>query len=231
MSTPERSSALTGLARLGFGDLAAAVDLLEELEQTLGLDRDTLTDAVAVAADPDGALGALARISRRDAAPVRALQRDARGWRSLWALLGASSGFGDFYLRHPEELAALVGAGEALPTSEDLLSGLLASVGAHGGFAATGDEQAWLALRVRYRTLLARIAAFDLQAESPIDELASVAGILADAAGAALEASLAVARTKISAGAGVGLFPHDQVSRTRLAIIGMGKTGARELTT
>lgn len=229
MSANERSTALTGLARLGFSDLAAAVGLLDELEQMLGLDRETLTDAVSAAADPDGAVGALARIARRDAAPVRALSRDARGWRALWALLGASSGFGDFYLRHPEELAALEGAGDALPTSDDLLSRLLDAVGAHGGFAATGGEEAWLALRVRYRTLLARIAAFDLLADSPVDELASVAGILADAAGAALEASLAVARTKISTGAGPGSIPHDQVVRTRLSIIGMGKTGAREL--
>lgn len=228
MSASERSTALTGLARLGFGDLAAAADLLDELEQTLGLNRDALlTDAVASAADPDAALGALARISRRDPAPVRELRGDARGWRALWALLGASSGFGDFYLRHPEELAALAGAGDALPGTEELVSGLLDSVGAHGGFAATGDEQAWLALRVRYRTMLARIAAFDLLAANPVDELASVAGILADAAGAALEASLAVARTKISAGSGA--LPHDHVARTRLSIIGMGKTGAREL--
>ncbi|MEU1970447.1 bifunctional [glutamine synthetase] adenylyltransferase/[glutamine synthetase]-adenylyl-L-tyrosine phosphorylase [Microbacterium sp. NPDC019599] len=227
MSATERSSALTGLAKLGFGELGAAEALLLELEEALGLDRDELTDVIAVAADPDAALGALARIARRDPAPVRALQRDAAGWRSLWALLGASTGFGDFYLRHPEELPALVGAGAALPDSHGLRAALLDAVGARGGFAERGDEQAWIALRVRYRTLLARIAAFDLLAPSAVDVLASVAGILADAAGAALEASLCVARTKISGGA--GLFPREHVARTRLSVIGMGKTGAREL--
>ena len=39
-----------------------------------------------------------------------------------------------------------------------------------------------------------------------------------------------MARTRVAGGApGSGLFPHEQVSATRLAIIGMGKTGAREL--
>ena len=48
--------------------------------------------------------------------------------------------------------------------------------------------------------------------------------------GAALEASLCVARTRVSTGAaGTGLFPRQQVASTRLAVIGMGKTGAREL--
>ena len=57
-----------------------------------------------------------------------------------------------------------------------------------------------------------------------------MAARLADAAGAALEASLCVARTRVSSGAaGAGLFPREQVARTRLAVIGMGKTGAREL--
>ena len=57
-----------------------------------------------------------------------------------------------------------------------------------------------------------------------------VGAILADAAGAALEASLAVARTKISGGwQARASFRTSSVARTRLAIIGMGKTGAREL--
>ena len=107
---------------------------------------------------------------------------------------------------------------------------LLASVGAEDGFAADAGDAAWVALRVRYRQLLAAIAAYDLLSASPVDELAVVAARLADAAGAALEASLCVARSRVSGGgAGAGLFPREQVAATRLAIIGMGKTGAREL--
>ncbi|MFH8249913.1 bifunctional [glutamine synthetase] adenylyltransferase/[glutamine synthetase]-adenylyl-L-tyrosine phosphorylase [Microbacterium sp. B2969] len=229
MSTRDRSSTLTELARLGFSELGAAESLLAELEQELGLDRETLTGQVADAADPDAALGALARVVRRDPEPVKAIQRDPRGWRALWALLGASTGFGEFYLRRPEELAHLAGAGEYLPSAEELRTALLESVGARDGFAAEGGESAWIALRVRYRAMLARIAAYDLLSAHPVDEIAAVAAILADAAGAALEASLCVARTRISGGSGAALFPREQVAGTELAIIGMGKTGAREL--
>ncbi len=226
----ERSSALTGLARRGFGRLAEAEALLVELETALGADREALQAPAAHAADPDEALAALVRIARRDAAAVAAVQRDARAWRVLWALLGASTGFADFFLRHPEELGQLVGAGTELPTADELRASLLDAVGAQDGFAAHGGEETWVALRVRYRRLLARIAAYDLLSAAPVDEVAAVAARLADAAGAALEASLCVARTRVSQGSvGAGLFPREQVAGTKLAIIGMGKTGAREL--
>jgi glutamate-ammonia-ligase adenylyltransferase len=230
MSASERPGSLTPLARLGFSRLTDAEALLEELSSLVDAPRDALLEGAVYAADPDEALHALTRVARRDAAPVvRARQRPAI-WRALWALLGASTGFGEFLFRHPAEVDELAGAGERLPTPEELRSELLASVGAVDGFAAEGGESAWVALRVRYRRMLARIAAYDLLSAEPVEEVAAVAARLADAAGAALEASLAVARTRVSGGAvGAGLFPHDQVARTQLAIIGMGKTGAREL--
>ncbi|MGL4256555.1 MAG: bifunctional [glutamine synthetase] adenylyltransferase/[glutamine synthetase]-adenylyl-L-tyrosine phosphorylase, partial [Microbacterium sp.] len=161
---------------------------------------------------------------------LRALLQDTQGWRALWALLGASSGFADFFLRHPGELAELTGAGTSLPAEGELRGALLDAVRATDGFAEEGGEASWIALRVRYRRMLARIAAFDLLSDSPVDHVPAVAARLADAAGAALEASLAVARTRVAGGAaGAGLFPREQVARANLAIIGMGKTGAREL--
>jgi glutamate-ammonia-ligase adenylyltransferase len=230
MSTSERSQSLTHLARVGFSRLAEAEAELGELAGLLALDRDELIGPASRTADPDAAVSALTRIARRDAASVRALHKDASGWRALWALLGASTGFADFYLRHPEELAHLVGAGVRLPADDEMRATLRDAVGAEDGFAADASDAAWVALRVRYRRQLAAIAAYDLLSASPVDELAAVAAALADAAGAALEASLCVARTRVSSGAaGTGLFPRAQVAATRLAVIGMGKTGAREL--
>jgi glutamate-ammonia-ligase adenylyltransferase len=230
MSTSERSQSLTHLARVGFSRLAEAEAELGELAGLLALDRNELIGPASRTADPDAAVSALTRIARRDAASVRALHKDASGWRALWALLGASTGFADFYLRHPEELAHLVGAGVRLPADDELRATLRDAVGAEDGFAADASDAAWVALRVRYRRQLAAIAAYDLLSASPVDELAAVAAALADAAGAALEASLCVARTRVSSGAaGTGLFPRAQVAATRLAVIGMGKTGAREL--
>ncbi|MFV0374613.1 bifunctional [glutamine synthetase] adenylyltransferase/[glutamine synthetase]-adenylyl-L-tyrosine phosphorylase [Microbacterium sp.] len=230
MTAGARTSGLTGLARVGFSELSEADASLAELGDLVGLERAELLAGAESAGDPDGALAALLRVARRDAAPVRdTLQRVPK---TVWLIFGASEGFAEFYLRHPDELALLVDAGTSLPGADRLRFELLASVDVDDdGFAARGDESAWVALRVRYRRMLALIAAYDLHAESSADVLHEVAAALADAAGAALEAALAVARTRISkgGGAGVGLFPRDEVAATRLAIIGMGKTGAREL--
>lgn len=229
MSTGARSSALSGLARLGFGDLAEADGLLDELGELTAARRDQLLTFADLAADPDDALAALVRIARRDADAVRdALVHSGP---VLWRLLGASSGFAEFYLRHPRELDHLAGAGGGLPSTAELEAELRDAVGADDeGFAASGDESAWVALRVRYRRQLARIAAFDVSVPDAVDVLAPVAAALADAAGAALEAALCVARTRVAGGGvGAGLFPRAQVAATQLAIIGMGKAGAREL--
>ena len=230
MSSHDRSSALTGLARLGFGSLSDAEAQLAELSETTGLARGVLVADAAAAADPDSALAGILRVARRDPDAVAGILAEPQGRRVSWALFGASTGFCDFFLRHPEELAQIADAGTALPSREEMTAELLESVGVVDGFAAAGDESAWVALRVRYRRLLARIAAFDLLGDDPVELLKRVAATLADAAGAALEASLAVARTRVAGGAGgAGLFPRDQVAATQLAIIGMGKTGAREL--
>jgi glutamate-ammonia-ligase adenylyltransferase len=75
---------------------------------------------------------------------------------------------------------------------------------------------------VRYRRHLARLAAWDLAQADPLAAVDHVAAALADLAGAALDASLDVARREVR-------FPAAEIAATRLAIIGMGKAGAREL--
>lgn len=227
MSAGERTSVRTVLARDGFGEIGDALEVLTELSDALGMDRTDILRGAGGAADPDEALDAFARVARRDAPAVAAALR--RVGPVLWRLVGASTGFGDFFLRHPEELAH-VEEPAVLPTEDELVAELLEAVGADAeGFARAGDESVWVALRVRYRRLLARIAAYDLGSSDPVAVLPGVAAALADAAGAALDASLCVARTRISGGGGPGLFTREQVAATRLAVIGMGKTGAREL--
>jgi glutamate-ammonia-ligase adenylyltransferase len=228
MSTNDRSSSLTGLARRGFSRLGEADALLDELAGFVGIDRDELITSASRVADPDEALAGLVRIARRDAAAVRTVSQDAASWASIWNLVGASLGFAEFFLRHPEELTHLADAGSVLPSNEEMRATMLESVGAREGFAADGGEGACVALRVRYRRILARIAAFDLAHDSPADVIDVVSAGLADAAGAALEAALAVARTRISDGGGAA-FPREQVAATLLSVIAMGKAGAREL--
>lgn len=228
MSRISDASSLTALARMGFTALARAETSLEELQSLLGMPRGQWQPAASLGADPDMALDSLVQIARRSAEPVReALATDA-GQQTVWALLGASSGFGEFFLRHPDELALLTQAPRELPSAKQLREALLTSVEAQDGFAAVGDETAWVSLRIRYRAMLARIAVFDVLSENPVDMVSAVAASLADAAGAALEASLAVARTCLSTGTSAP-YSRTEVADARLAVIGMGKAGAREL--
>ena len=224
----DRSTALTALARIGFSRLAEADTALGELEQLTGVER---ADAMALAqrvADPDRALAGIVQIARRAEGAVRAAAADAGSWRALWDIVGASDGFAEFYLRHPDEIAHLAGSGLTVPDEQTMRSELLASVGDDEGFATDASDAAWAALRVRYRRLLARIAAYDLGQDDPASAIDIVSAALADLAGAALEASLSVARARVS-GTGPAAFPRAQVEATRFAIIAMGKTGAREL--
>jgi glutamate-ammonia-ligase adenylyltransferase len=225
------SATLSGLARAGFTSLSDARSALEELAG-LGVigDVDVLED-VRDAADPDAALHGVLALARSHPEAVRRVCRDDRSRRLLFIVLGASSGLCDFLLRHPEALDVIERPLDALPTAAEVQRSLLESVEAVDGVARSGTEAEWAALRVCYRRWLTAVAAFDLASRSPIDVVASVSSCLADLAGAALDASLAVARRMVVAGEkpGPGRYPEGDVSATRLAIIGMGKAGASEL--
>lgn len=223
MARPDDSVSLSALARLGFSELSEAAASLTELATTLDMSRASLLEG-ADAADPDAAVRGMVRVARRDAAPLRALLLDPVTRHRVWRVFGASEGLADFFLRHPEHLSVLGESIDALPTAETLRERMLASVGTQGGFASAGDDAAVVAVRVAYRRSLAGIAAYDLTHPMPQSVVAAVAAALADAAGAALEASLAIARTRLR-----GTVPEPEIAATRLAIIGMGKAGAREL--
>lgn len=223
MARPDDSVSLSALARLGFAELSEAAAALSELADVLDRPRAVIL-AGADAADPDAAVRGMVRVARRDPGPLRALVDDDRARMRVWRVFGASEGLADFFLRHPEQLAVLAESGSTLPSATELRDGMLAAVDAAAGFAASGDDDAVVAIRVAYRRALAAIAAYDLTDSRPEKIVSAVAAALADAAGAALEASLAVARTRVA-----GAYSHDEVAATRLAVIGMGKSGAREL--
>ena len=96
----------------------------------------------------------------------------------------------------------------------------------------TGKD-GYVALRVAYRAELAKIALIDVCSPDPVELMPTIGRHLADLAAAALEAALAIARTEVAEGAGGGLCAAPargaSVDALELAIIGMGKCGAREL--
>ncbi|MFI6477763.1 bifunctional [glutamine synthetase] adenylyltransferase/[glutamine synthetase]-adenylyl-L-tyrosine phosphorylase [Nonomuraea sp. NPDC050663] len=150
-------------------------------------------------ADPDLALTSLTRIAER--AP-EAADIDGR----LLRVLGVSAALGEHLVRHPDDLGRL-----ARPHG-NARDELLEAVGARDGRAT--EPQALARLRVAYRGRLLALAARDLSGEATFAE---VTAELSDLAAAALEASLAIGRAETGADA------------VRLAVVGMGKCGAREL--
>ena len=218
MSRPQ--STLTELARLGFADLGGSSALFAELSRADAV--DDILGSFASAADPDLALRQLVDLLQVAPEHTRPLLAGAESSERLVRVLGASSGLGEFFRRQPAELECLRHVLAAPPSREDYVDDLLAAVHAVDGVAALPDEAATIALRVRYRRHLAQITAWDLAQPDPLTAVDAVASALADLAGAALEAAIAVARAQSS-------FPPAEVANTRLAIIGMGKAGAREL--
>ncbi len=211
--TPDRRPSLTGrLARLGFTDATRAQRLLADSEAWQAGDvGDTLIDALGGTADPDLALDGLLRLLERlpDATVLlNALDDDTDLQERLLTVLGVSAALGDHLARHPQDWTVL--AGTLVRADATLLRDeLVAAVEGQTGTAALE------ALRVAYRRRLLHLAARDLTGAAGIGD---VAAELADLAAAALEAGLAIARAETA---------DDHTCK--LAIIGMGKCGGREL--
>ncbi len=149
----------------------------------------------------------------------------------MFRLLGASEALAEFLMRHPENLDVLEQRVGPEPRGRDaagLRASLLEAVGADPQaavpVAALEGQDAYVGLRTRYRRHLAELAIRDLCAASPEDFMPAAAAELADLAGAALEAALAVSRRELEGHVGA-----DAVAGVQLAVIGMGKCGAREL--
>jgi len=206
----QRPASLTELARLGFADLGRASERLQQLA------RPDAIELLSAAADPDEALSRLLRLRERDPAATGRILDDEVAAGHLVRVLGASEGLAAFFHRHPGELDCLLEPVTPPLEQRAAHAELTARIGGLGG------EPARVALRIEYRRQLARLAAWDLGQPDGQRAVEQVAAGLSDLAGAALDASLAIARRDAP-------FPAEEIAATRLAIIGMGKAGGREL--
>ncbi len=197
---------LSSLARIGFANLS---DSRESLMRE-GFDAEMF----AVAASPDRALRWLVRL--RDSAPeVMARVLADETWRErLVRVVGISDGIGEFFARRPHDVECLRDAILEPPSAAHYIDDLV-------GIAAASAEPD-RDIRAGYRRHLARLIEWDTCTDTPTSRVAPVAAALADLAGAALDAAVVVARSRAT-------YPPNEVAATRLAIIGMGKAGAREL--
>ncbi len=214
-------STIGRLARLGFADAEAAQRELAELP-TLP---DEVFQSLAGAAAPDLALRSLVRLGEAvddvdELVSALAADEDLRA--RLVGVLGLSAALGDHLAVHPEQWPDLARPDltDCRPDQQSMRAVLLDAVGAAATerepVSTLADEEAVDALRVAYRRLLLRLAACDLTGQLAMDD---VAAELADLAAATLDAGLAIARARLGSRAG----------DCRLAVIGMGKCGGREL--
>ncbi|ORA62753.1 bifunctional glutamine-synthetase adenylyltransferase/deadenyltransferase [Mycolicibacterium elephantis] len=210
---------LPSVGRLGLVEPSAPADL-----DRLGWNTDDHTDllwSLSRAPEADTALKALVRLADAVGAGWAELNeqlmtdRPLRG--RLFSILGSSLALSDHLIAHPDSWRLLSGE-VTLPSAEELKDtfGSLA-----GEF--TDANAALQPLRTLYRDRLMVLAGLDLAStveNEPVLPFKTVAAHLSDLADAALTAALTVAI------ASVGLEPEEA---PRLAVIAMGKCGAREL--
>jgi glutamate-ammonia-ligase adenylyltransferase len=238
--------AVVRLARFGFEDGARAARLLSDpalglwdLERNEPADPEAgaVVSALARAGDPDLALRALTRLVEaldagdpdgELAAGLLARLRGSGSLRSrLLAVLGASAGLADHLAAQPADWVVLdTDDRNARPSPQELEQQMLFAVGADPGdppwgvrlgtAAPDADPARVRDLRRAYLRAVLSLAGRDLGDGLPADE---VAAELADIAGAVLTAGLALA---------VAEQPADAAA-CRLAVIGLGKCGGREL--
>lgn len=218
------------LIAAGFDDLAKGERFLgaPELE---GLDRDALFGGLQLAASPDTALQSLVRLIEKHPDLRHLAVAGTERSEPMYRVLGASEALGEFLIRHPEHLDVFEAPAGPEPQPADpaalrarLLRSVRAEPRAARPVAGMTGPAAYAALRTAYRRALVELAVKDLCAADPLDYLPAVGAELADLAGAAVEAALAVSRAEAAE-----QFSGAEVADVGLAVIGMGKCGAREL--
>lgn len=218
------------LISAGFNDLEKGERFLaaRELE---GIDQKALFAGFHLAANPDTALQSLVRLIEKHPDLRKLAAADIDTSEPLYRVLGASEALGEFLIRHPEHLDAFDVVASPEPVAADageLRSRLLRSVQAdpkaRRPVAGLSGAEAYVALRTAYRRGVVDLAVKDLCAADPLDFMPAAGAELADLAGAAIEAALAVSRAEAGE-----QFDPAEIADVGLAVIGMGKCGAREL--
>ncbi|MCW1959367.1 MAG: bifunctional [glutamine synthetase] adenylyltransferase/[glutamine synthetase]-adenylyl-L-tyrosine phosphorylase, partial [Mycobacterium sp.] len=213
-------SRMPGAGRLGLIDPAAPQRLA-----ALGWDDEAHVEllwSLSRAPDADAALAAMMRLSEALADAWKsldaALRNDAALRGRLFSVLGSSLALGDHLVANPQSWHLLEGE-VRLPDPEALRREFSACIAEFG----PAPTDVMPKLRVVYRNQLMLLAALDLAPtveNEPVLQFSTVGAHLSDLADAALDAALQVA---------VSAVCKSETPPPRLAIIAMGKCGAREL--
>ncbi|MFD5600582.1 bifunctional [glutamine synthetase] adenylyltransferase/[glutamine synthetase]-adenylyl-L-tyrosine phosphorylase [Leucobacter sp. NPDC058333] len=230
MAREHSTVTLSEIARAGFHDLGGSRDALTELADGLGQPIPPLLASLATAADPDAALQCARRLAEQHRELLAAIDFD--DFARFCVLAGASPALGDFFTRHPARLPEILHEGGSVVSAAHALEEMIVAVRDPETGEPLVAEAGWIALRSRYRELLAQLMLFDLQegrAGRATEVFEAVAESLSGLAAAAIEASLIVARASIAAGVSGPQIAPERLEAARLGIIAMGKCGAGEL--
>lgn len=221
-------SGLSELARYGFTDLSGTLSKLDQLVKLVGDAGRVALSSLAKSANPDQALNYLLTLAEIDKSRIKKLLNKEDSAARLCLLLGASEALADLVRRKPEFLTHFEKSISNLKSSTEYNTSLLSAVEP----LISQDFEIgaiWSALRLQYREELLQLAIFDLNQVDVESGVPAVAAALADLAGAALEAGIKVARGELKRSAEFGNFSTEEIDSTKLAVIAMGKCGAREL--
>ena len=210
---------LPSVGRLGLVEPSAPADL-----ERLGWNTDAHVEllwSLSRAPDADAALRTMVRLAEAAGSGWDELNRalvEDKGLRGrLFGVLGSSLALGDHLVANPESWHLLAGQ-VTLPSADELRTEL-----ADAAESATGSNDVMHALRSRYRDRLLVLAGLDLAPvveNEPVLPFTEIGVHLSDMADAALAAALTVATRSVCG---------DDGEPPRLAVIAMGKCGAREL--
>ncbi len=201
-----RSNPLSELARLGFESLTETVTKLDSLVALVGDWGHAALEPLSKAASPDRALNALLKLAEKEPKLTKKCLSNSNSSLRICRVLGVSDETVEILLRDLGLIEVFLKP-PTLPSGEVLTS-------------SRSD------LRKSYRKSLMSIIDFDLSSESPLDVFQSVAASLADLTDRTLAAALIVAKNELLA---EGKLDDRSLSECQLAVISMGKTGAREL--
>ena len=228
MATVPSGSSLANLARFGFVELEATIAKLDKLVSLVGDAGRSSLAYLTKAASPDLAIDQIIRLAELDKSKVKKLLSKEESGTRLAKVLGSSTALFDHLQRNMQDLELFEKGFASLPTKSELDRQFGSALEKLAKQPFNSSEQV-SSLRRTYRTNLLRIAIFDLSQSDGASAIQRVSAALADLAASALDAGLDIARRELVETTDFGTHTKEEVEATKLAIIGMGKGGAREL--
>lgn len=217
---------LSELARYGFLELEGTVAKLDALVAKVGDGGRAALASLSRSASPDQALNALLDLADLDKGRLKKILSKTDQADRLIRTLGASSAMVDLLRRRFELISVFEAKPERLLEHSELVERFNDAVNATNELRV---EDQWVSLRLAYRKELLKVIAFDVTALDALEAFTPVSRALSDLATAAMEVGLTVARWELSSTKDHGVYSSEEVAATGLAVLAMGKCGAREL--